>query len=66
MNREMIIEVQLTNGRKEVVLGWKLHYPTDGRLLVTDDDDLVVAAFGPGKWIAAIVKDEAPKPEEAK
>lgn len=57
------VEVQLVEGKKEVLMGWRFHYPKDGRLLITDDKDLVGAVFAPGKWISAIVRDEAPAPK---
>jgi hypothetical protein len=64
------IVVRLKGAPNEIVYGWKFCYP-EGRLVITDDNDLVAAAFGPGKWISAVVvgepqeaKTPAPKPTE--
>jgi hypothetical protein len=59
------IVVTTSDGKTEIVYGWRLQHPTDGRLIVTDDEDLIGAVFGPGKWISAVVREEekAAKPE---
>lgn len=52
----------LQGGAREIVYGSKFDM-RNGYLTITDQEGLIAAVFGPGKWVSAIVEAEPAKPQ---
>lgn len=62
--RKILVRLVDRHGpRTETTFGNKFHYLSDGKLIITDNNDLVGAAFAPGKWISAVVIEDTQQKE---